>query len=111
MNDLKTIFCEFCKKLKKSKSYPIISFSLKTAEGSYLVGLKKLMEDVGKEVFERGYHLSPSQIILLRPDLFSEIVKKLYSAELKSEVLEYYVDVTYSCAECFKSQANSFPEK
>ena len=70
--------------------------------------LKSILEDLDDYAMSKGYHLSASQIILLRPDLFKEFLETILHPE---EVYYWFLLENELCYDCFEKYKIKVPEK
>ena len=108
MNDIK--ICNFCNKLRK-QTYSVYKVGFVTDNNhQYSIGMINLEKKMHKFLFDKGYHLSPTQIVLLRPDILQEFLSLHYNTKneiVKSTSLQEAV----LCKECFKQYKLEVPEK
>jgi hypothetical protein len=99
--------CKFCKeKLDTNNFYILYSLLVTTNKNIYHVGLEKLINEVAEYIMHKGYHLSASQIVLLRPDIMKEFLDKKYKPEktIFSVLQEYEC-----CEECMEDYKKEVP--
>lgn len=106
-------FCNFCEKPKVNKvTYPIIRLIVNTTKNQYFIGLFTILPKLNEFAFHKGLHLSATQIILLRQDIFLEFVSSFYREELvKEKIVNWDLEVCRICSECFEEQKEEIPER
>lgn len=98
--------CSFCS-LNKA-NYSIYKVVLKTSKSVYEVGILTLLEKMEDWIFQKMYHLSASQILLLRPDLVYEFFEQYKPNE---QIVEWDFVGYKVCKNCFESYKPCVPTK
>lgn len=101
-----TKICSFC--LKSLSNYSIYKITLKTSKATYEIGILTLLEKIEDWIFQRMYHLSASQILLLRPDLIYEFFEQYKPNE---KIVEWNFIGYEVCKKCFESYKSCVPTK
>ena len=98
--------CSFC--LLNKSNYSIYKIQLKTSKSQYEIGLLTLLEQIEDWIYQKMYHLSASQILLLRPDIVYEYFEQYKPNEkiLKWDFVGYEV-----CKQCFENYKPCVPTK
>lgn len=98
--------CSFC--LLNKSDYSIYKIILITDKSRYEIGLLTLLEKMEDWIFQKMYHLSASQILLLRPDLVYEFFEQYKPNEkiVKWDFVGHEV-----CKKCFESYKPCVPTK
>lgn len=98
--------CSFC--FVNSSTYSIYKVVLNTSKSRYEIGILTLLEKMEDWVYEKMYHLSASQILLLRPDLVYEFFEQYKPNEkiVKWDFVGFAV-----CSKCFESYKSCVPTK
>ena len=102
--------CDFCKKLKKN-NYNVYQVGFQTDNGhTYYIGVVNLERKMSQYLFDRGCHLSATQIILLRPDLLHDYLSNNYNTN--NETIEKtFLQEVVICEDCYKRYIEQVPEK
>ena len=92
--------CKYCDKtLEKNEFYYIYRLLVATDKQLHHIGLQKVLDELGNFAMEHSYHLSASQILLLRPD----VVKAFLSKKLQGEKpLFWFLQESEICYKCFE---------
>lgn len=99
--------CKICEeKLGKTELNIIYRMLVATDKSLYHVGLQKLIGEVGEYAMRKGYHLSASQIILLRPDVMREFLNKKYNPQ---KVVFFVLQEYECCDECLEDYKKQVP--
>ena len=97
-------FCNFC--LTRQPRYTLYKVVLETDRKIYEMGMSSLLEKIEDWRFKRMYHISASQILLLRPDLVHEFFENYkFGEKIKSWFFEAY----FICPECYKDYKSHVP--
>lgn len=105
--DYSKMLCQFCYHPKQTAFY-LYKIILNTSKSNYEIGLHLFMEDLGDWVIKQMYHLSASQILLLRPDL----VNKFLEYYKPNEKIFYWCFKEYPiCKECYERYKKQVPVK
>ena len=102
--------CDFCHKIKINNTYYVYNIGFWTNIKSYSVGILHISEELGDFLMQRGSHLSATQVILLRPDIMLEFLRKKYNKEHET-VINFSLNEAEICSNCFKEYNESVPEK
>jgi hypothetical protein len=103
----KEILCKCCNEIVEVEEvYNVYCIMVHTDKQSYYIGLFNLFEKLGDYLMSKHYHLSASQIILLRPDVVSEYLRQKFEGE---KVIEWYIEGYRICEECFGEYINLTP--
>lgn len=97
--------CHFCLKFK-NPVFCIHKIVLQTNKNRYEIGLQILLEKLGNWLIEKYYHLSASEIVLLRPDILLEFFKEYKSPE---KIYNWIFKDCFVCEDCFKDYAKQVP--
>ena len=91
--------CKYCDKaLSNNEFYYIYRLLVTTDKQLHYIGIQKLLEELSNFAMSKGYHLSASEILLLRPD----VVKCFLSQKLQGEKpLFWFLQESEICEECF----------
>lgn len=92
--------CKYCdKSLSKNEFYYIYRLLVATDVQLHYIGMQKLLDELSQFAMDKSYHLSASQILLLRPD----VVKCFLSQKLQGEKpLFWFLQESEICYECFE---------
>jgi len=94
------ILCKCCDKIVECEEvYNIYCVMVQTNAELYYIGLLNLFEKLNDYLMSKNYHLSGSQIILLRPDVVKEYLEQKFEGE---KVTEWYLEGYRICEDCFK---------
>jgi hypothetical protein len=112
MNKLENVgCCEFCNKVKLDGTYWIYRLSFRTNRcENYSVGILNIADELGDYLIKRGSHLSATQVMLLRPDITLDFLKKKYDNS-EEKVLDYGLWEAEICKACFKEYIKEVPER
>lgn len=102
-----TIICDFCGSTKNDIFY-LYKFQFATSRSIYEVGLIAIFELMNKWILEKLYHLSPSEILLLRPDLVNEFLQWHKPDE---DIKNWYFTNYRMCTSCYQSYKQNVPER
>ncbi len=102
--------CKFCKKeIDKPLEVRIIYKIVVTTDTQvYIFPMQDMLKSLNTYCMNRGLHLSSSQVILLRPDIFEEFLKEKMAPE---EVEMYFLMENECCSSCFNSYIETVPSK
>ena len=104
-------YCEFCKKLSVGKDiYTIYRIGFTTNRNFYTVGVLEVIDELNKYVFDKGYHLSSTQVILLRPDILITYLRKRYNKE-NEMVTDCSLFQAEACNKCYEEYKQEIPDK
>jgi len=98
--------CQFCDK-QIHYNFSIYKIVLQTDNNLYELGLLTLLESLGEWRTNRGYHISASQIVLLRPDILREFFEDYY----EERVAEWNFIQNIICRSCYAKYKNYVPVK
>ena len=99
--------CNCCKEtITEDNMHYIYCVIVATEEMLYYIGLIKIFEDFGDYIMTKNYHLSASQILLLRPDIVKEYLEQKYQGE---KILDWYLERYTICSDCFKDYIDMVP--
>ena len=93
--------CKYCdKEITNHEFYYIYRMLVATDKQLHYIGIQKLLNELGDFAMNKSYHLSASQILLLRPD----VVKCFLSEKLQGEKpLFWFLQEAEICYECFEN--------
>ncbi|MCK9597348.1 hypothetical protein M0R19_09260 [Candidatus Pacearchaeota archaeon] len=102
--------CKFCKKeiAKPSEIKILYKVIVTTSEQVYIFPMQDILKSLNIYCMNKGLHLSSSQVILLRPDIFEEFLKEKMAPE---EVEMYFLMENECCSECFAKYTETVPLK
>jgi hypothetical protein len=102
--------CKFCKKeIEKPSEVRIIYKVVVTTEKQvYIFPMQEMLKSLNIFCMNRGLHLSSSQIILLRPDIFEEFLKEKMFPE---EVEMWFLMENECCSGCWNKYVETVPSK
>jgi hypothetical protein len=94
--------CKYCDKLLENNEFHYIyRLLVATDKQLHYIGIQKILEELADYAMNKGYHLSASEIILLRPD----VVKEYLRGRIKGEkVIFYLLQESEICLECFRTE-------
>jgi len=94
--------CKYCdKELQGNEFHYIYRLLVATDKQLHYIGIQKILEEIAEYAMNKGYHLSASEIILLRPD----VVKAYLEERIKGEkILFYFLQESEICYECFETE-------
>lgn len=102
-------FCQYCNtKIPQNKFYIIYKIMVSSNKEVYSIGLQKVLEELGDYLMDRGSHLSASQVILLRPDIFKEYLKRKLFPE---NPIFWCLGEHEICYNCYAEYKKLIPEK
>lgn len=102
--------CKFCKKEieKPSEVHIIYKIVVTTEKQVYIFPIQDMLKSLNMFCMNKGLHLSSSQIVLLRPDIFEEFLNE----KMQPEELEmWFLLENECCEECFGQYIKTIPEK
>jgi len=106
----KANFCDFCREIKVNKKfYTILRLLVKTNKEEYYWGLLDIIAKLDTYLFKIYSHLSPTQVILLRPDIFINFLNTLFDE--KEIVIDFGFDFGKICEDCFEEYKLLVPER
>jgi hypothetical protein len=102
--------CKFCKKeiQKPSEIKIIYKIVVNTESQIYLFPMQDILKSLNIFCMNHGLHLSSSQILLLRPDIFEEFLKEKMAPE---EVEMYFLMENECCSKCWTKYIETVPLK
>lgn len=112
-NKMKNVgFCDFCNKLQINKQiYSIYRLGFTTTLQFYTVGILNISEELGDYLIKRGCHLSATQVMLLRPDILLDFLRKKYNSPLE-KVINAGLTEAEMCETCYNNEyIQEVPEK
>ena len=99
--------CDFCY-TKKDNSYGLFKVILKTNKSIYEIALKTLLEQLNAWVMSKLYHLSATEIILLRPDLLHDFFKETRKDE---RIVGWLFKEYIICLDCYEQYKKNIPAR
>jgi len=109
VNDSKKDKCSYCKQdIKESEFYIIYRLFVVTNVQVHFIGLQKILNELGDFCMEKCYHLSASQIVLLRPDILKDFLEEKLGPE---KVIYTFLQEFQICKKCFEEYKTIIPEK
>lgn len=106
----KANFCDFCREIKVNKKfYTILRLLVKTNKDEYYWGLLDIISKLDKYLLKIYSHLSPTQVILLRPDIFINFLNTLFDEN--EIVIDFNFDFAKICEDCFEEYKLLVPER
>lgn len=108
--DFNSLVCQYCdNSLQPYQFYQIYRLIIYTNKNIYKYGINKLTNDLSEYCMHKGYHLSATQIILLRPDILKNFLSSCFSSE---EIIFWFLQESEICYHCFsKEYINYCPER
>lgn len=109
-NDSKTkesMKCSFCNKKRNTSFYSLSKLLVMTDKKVVEVGLLSLVKNLNSYTIKHCIHLSGSEIILFRPDIFVGYLKEYF----KENIVSYSFKEYQICEHCFKEYKLLVPEK
>jgi len=92
--------CTCCKdKLEDFQFYLIYRLIVATNNNTYHIGIVKLLEELSDYAMKCGYHLSGSQIVLLRPDIMKDFLDQKFKPD---KSLFWFLIEDEICHKCYK---------
>ena len=112
MKKIKSVdYCNFCNKLAVNKDiYTIYQVIISTDKDEYIVGLLTIIPDLDKYLVSKVFHLSPTEVILLRPDILLEFLRGLDSFK-DEEVINWGLEFSKICIICYEKYKKEVPER
>lgn len=114
----KKLMCNYCNQKTSIKNFlPIYRLLVNTKDKksffkmgirTYKYGLTKFFSDLGAYAMKKGYHLSSSQIVLLRTDILKEFLTERYNPET---VVDWGFEVERVCTGCYEKYKELVPSK
>ena len=101
------LLCNFCFDLKP-KTYSLYKVIIHTDRGIYSMGLLKFLELMSEWAMKKMYHISASQILLMRPDLVNEFIKKFKPMD---KLYTWFFKEHTICESCFEQYKEHIPER
>jgi len=98
--------CNFC--YIRQSQYTLYKIILHTDKGIYEMGIVTTLNKMEDWIFKKMYHLSASQILLLRPDLVREF---FVDYKLGEEIKSWFFEEHFICIECYKDYKSQVPTK
>jgi hypothetical protein len=99
--------CKYCKaKIEEGNFFLIYNLAVATDKEMRFIGLQKLMDELANYAMKKGYHISASQIILLRPDVVKEFLSLKYKGE---RIIFFYLSEYECCYTCFGHYSECVP--
>ena len=100
--------CDFCNKIKINKTYFVYRIDFTTNKSKYNIGILAICNDLGDYLMQRGIHLSATQVILLRPDMMLEFLRRKYNTPTET-VKEYTLTEAEICHNCYEDYTEHVP--
>lgn len=79
----------------------VYAIVLATPDDVYTTTLLELKEPLSNWIMERGYHLSASEVMLFRPDVFKEFLAEHFGI-IFDEIAIFSLKIQHLCDDCFK---------
>ena len=103
-------FCDFCEKVKVNKQiHTVYRIGLTTTDEPYSLGLVYILPLLDKYLFKKGIHLSGSQVVLLRPDVFFDFITKYPPEDIEGTIVAWELESADICEDCFKNYEKEVP--
>lgn len=102
-------YCAFHDEEVEAKTYRMPRFAVETTKSSYDFGVLKLTEQLSEYAMAKGFHLSGTQILLLRPDIFIPYLEKKHFTKEYEKVLNYEFVYYPICEECYQKVRKAVP--
>lgn len=99
--------CNFCNKKRNSSFFALAKLLVMTDKKVVEVGLLSLVKNLNLYTIKHGLHLSGSEIILFRPDIFVNYLTEYY----KEKIVSYSFKEYQICEHCFKEYRLLVPER
>jgi hypothetical protein len=96
--------CVFCS--RTPSTYTLYQVILETDRKTYQIGLVALLEKLEDWIYKKMYHLSASQILLLRPDLVHEFFKDDKEGET---IINWWFKEFFICKDCYRAYKAQVP--
>jgi len=97
MND-NLVVCSQCnQEIIERKFYFIYKIIVITEEKEYEIGISRMLSEINDYIMKKYYHLSASEIMLLRPDVVVDYFREQY----KEEIIEWRLQAEYVCYACY----------
>jgi hypothetical protein len=101
--------CESCgRKISAKDLYVIYKVIVVSKDECTVINMPTLVNELNDWVTENCYHLSATQIILLRPDLLKVFLNKKFYPD---EVQFWYLCDTEICNACYSHYVQLVPER
>jgi hypothetical protein len=105
--DEKLMICSQCnQEIVEGKYYLIFKVVVNTEEKEYEIGIQRMLSDLNDYIMQKYYHLSASEIILLRSDIVLEFLRETYKDEV---ILEWHLDAYAICHDCYEVYKELIP--
>jgi len=101
-------YCDFCDKIKINKTYCVYRIDFTTNLGDYNIGILAICEELADYLMKIGIHLSATQVILLRPDMMLEFLRRKYNTPTET-VKEYSLAESEICYTCYQDYIEHIP--
>lgn len=90
--------CKYCEKIVEfDQSFFLYRLITATDKNVYITGITKVLAEISDFAAEKYYHLSGSEILLLRPD----IVKIYLQTKYNENILAWHLDESQICLDCY----------
>jgi len=99
--------CNFCSTDEKCTVFSVSKVLVLVKGRSIEIGLLTLLKELNRYVLEKCYHLSASEIVLLRPDILVEFLTNKYN----EQIISYSFAENRICENCFSKYKVLVPEK
>lgn len=101
------IKCAYCEDILENNDYYLIyCLKVETDIHVHYLGIMKLMDEVSEYVMNKSYHLSASQIILLRPDIMKVFLEERFGGE---KVNYFHLKAYIVCYNCYTEYQDMIP--
>lgn len=105
---MKITICDFCK-IQKPVTYTLFKLVLQTNCSVTQFGMSNLFEQMENWNMKTNmYHLSASQMVLLRPDLLLEFFKYFKSNET---IVTWFMKAFVVCKDCMEVYKETVPAR
>jgi hypothetical protein len=104
-------FCDFCKEIKTGNAiYTVYRIGFFTNLNFYSVGILHVYDDLDKFLAKRHFHISPTQVALLRPDILLEFLQEKFNKE-GERVKSCMLYGSEMCEKCYENYKKEVPER
>jgi len=99
--------CNYCSNdFPINELYIIYRLLVSTDTQTHTIGLIKLLNELSDYLMNKSYHLSASQVVLLRPDILKDFLAKKYFPE---KIIFYMLQESEICTDCYLSYKEYVP--
>ena len=99
--------CNTCRRSASISPYRLYVLMVLTDRDVHMFNLRKFLKLFASYVMEKQFHLSATEILLFRPDIFEQyLIDEVF---YKAEVQWWWLDNVAICKKCFTNHKRRVP--